>query len=528
MPFFESQHDTLLIWFRLRRRRPSQTLAVLFVLAVCLSLIGMEVLSARKAHDLQLQEASTATANMARALAQHADDTILAADTLLLGLVERLEVDGTAPAVLPRLQHLLRLRTASLASLNGIFVYDSTGRWIVNSQSAVLQNLNNADREYFKYHQSSTDRSAHIGAPVRSRSTHRWIIPISRRINHADGTFAGVALATIEMNYFVRFHDSFDIGENGTIFLAFQDGTLVLRRPFDDALLGKNVRQGGAFSNLRSEGSNTTMLTSKIDGVERLYSYRRLALYPLVVGTGLSRQEILISWRQAAYRSAAAIVLLIGFLLVVGLRLIRQISARAEAELKLREASSALEEMNRTLKMMSLQDSLTGLGNRRHFDLSLATESGRAMRNNVPLALIMIDVDYFKRFNDLYGHPAGDDCLRRISAAILLVCSRPGDIAARYGGEEIAVLLPQTDMADATAAAERIRFAVAALAIAHAGNPPGHVTASVGVAVTVTVTQTEGQLLKAADEALYAAKAGGRNRVCIGSVPMPHVPLQRR
>ena len=341
MPLSYSLPDTLLTWFRLHRLRSSQTLAVLFVLAVCLSLIGMEVLSARNAHDLQLQEAATATANMARALAQHADDTILAADTILLGLVERIEVDGMAPAVLPRLQRLLLQQTSSLASLNGIFVYDSTGRWIVNSQASVLHNVNNADREYFKYHQTSIDRTAHVGAPVRSRSTNRWIIPVSRRINHADGTFAGVVLATIEMNYFVRFHDSFDIGKNGTIFLALQDGTLILRRPFDEAIIGKNISRGGVFRHLRSEGAGTTMLTSNVDGVERLYSYRPLALFPLVVGTGLSRQEILISWRQAAYRSAAGIVLLIGFLLVVGLRLIRQISAREQVEKKLREASHA-------------------------------------------------------------------------------------------------------------------------------------------------------------------------------------------
>jgi diguanylate cyclase (GGDEF)-like protein len=128
----------------------------------------------------------------------------------------------------------------------------------------------------------------------------------------------------------------------------------------------------------------------------------------------------------------------------------------------------------------------------------------------------MLDVDCFKGFNDTFGHPAGDDCLRRVSAAVRETLKRPGDTAARYGGEELAVLLPATDLTGAMVIGEQMRVAVASLAIAHPGSPFGHVTISVGAAdmLPLLVSDKAADLLCAADQALYQAKKTGRNRVC--------------
>ncbi|MGM9483423.1 diguanylate cyclase domain-containing protein [Roseateles sp. NT4] len=187
--------------------------------------------------------------------------------------------------------------------------------------------------------------------------------------------------------------------------------------------------------------------------------------------------------------------------------------ARARTQLRLKALGDAL-------RASALTDGLTGLANRRRFDQDLRIECERARRGHDSVALLLVDVDHFKRFNDHYGHVAGDACLRQIASAIRASIRRPADLAARYGGEEFAVLLPQTDAAGARAMAQRIVDAVAALALPHAGAPqPCLVSVSVGWAAVRPdadgeVVQTRGEsLIESADRGLYAAKAAGRGRV---------------
>lgn len=492
--------------------------AVGFLILVCLSLVGMEAWSVKKARDVQLEEAAVATSNMTQSIAQHADDTIRAADAVLLGLVDRVERDGTGDAALAGLHPFLKAQFAQLTSLNGILVYDRNGNWIATSMDKLPSAVNNADREYFQFHRTHPDRGPHVSPPVRSRSTQRWIIPVSRRINAADGSFNGVALTAVEMDYFEQFYDTFDIGNGGTIFLAMADGTMLTRRPFDERTIGTSVLTGPVFTQLRAGGAGTKMLVARLDGVERLYSYRPVAHYPLVVATALAKEDILASWRSAGWRSAGALVILLSLLAVVGTSLVRQIRRRENAEAALNRAKSDLEHLNRALEMLSLEDSLTGIGNRRKFDSNLLLECHRARRDATPLALLLIDVDHFKRFNDLYGHPAGDTCLHRIGQAVGAQCLRPADSAARYGGEEFAVILPSTDVRGAATAAERIRSAVESLEIPHAANPAGRVTISIGVAIfRADAGGTEdADFVNNADQALYLAKTNGRNRVSLG------------
>jgi len=187
---------------------------------------------------------------------------------------------------------------------------------------------------------------------------------------------------------------------------------------------------------------------------------------------------------------------------------VRDISARKAVEDQLAEA-------NRRLEALARLDGLTGLANRRAFDDALSREHKRAQRRAESLGLIMIDVDWFKSFNDHYGHPAGDECLRRISEAIGTTLQRPGDIAARYGGEEFAVLLPDTDESGAATIAERIRRAVLFLAIEHCTGINRIMTVSLGVGSSPPDAPEGGHeaLLQLADRALYCAKDRGRNIV---------------
>jgi diguanylate cyclase (GGDEF)-like protein len=167
------------------------------------------------------------------------------------------------------------------------------------------------------------------------------------------------------------------------------------------------------------------------------------------------------------------------------------------------------------LKTLAAKDGLTGLANRRAFDQALETEWLRAQRTRKPLALLFVDVDHFKLFNDRHGHQSGDECLRAVAAIVGAEALRPTDLAARYGGEEFAIILPETDCEGACRVAERMRQAVLDLRISHGAPRAGsHVTLSVGVATQIPALDAGPDcLLGQADQALYAAKRLGRNRV---------------
>jgi diguanylate cyclase (GGDEF)-like protein/PAS domain S-box-containing protein len=192
----------------------------------------------------------------------------------------------------------------------------------------------------------------------------------------------------------------------------------------------------------------------------------------------------------------------IGFVNVV-----RDVTARKTAE----------EELNRAFRLvenLAMQDGLTGIANRRRFEEKMDEEWRRAMRDRSLLSVLMIDVDHFKLYNDLYGHVVGDSCLRQIAMATQQVIHRSSDLFARYGGEEFVVVLPNTDSNGALLVAEQIRRAVESLGLPHSGNPNGVVTVSIGCATqTLAQDSVPTAPVDAADQALYQAKSAGRNRV---------------
>lgn len=200
----------------------------------------------------------------------------------------------------------------------------------------------------------------------------------------------------------------------------------------------------------------------------------------------------------------------------------RIVRARVRTHLTLKRQSDAL-------RQMAFIDGLTGVFNRRHFDERLQQEWQRALRNGTPLALMLIDLDCFKRYNDRYGHPAGDDCLRRVALALQAGLQRPADLLARYGGEEFACILPETEAVGALALAHRLCQRVQALGIEHLDAPDGrHASVSIGVAGRPGAAGAEqgspggpgkaddgpATLLVRADRQLYRAKDAGRGQAC--------------
>lgn len=188
---------------------------------------------------------------------------------------------------------------------------------------------------------------------------------------------------------------------------------------------------------------------------------------------------------------------------------------RDEAYRALQESQQQLMLANLKLERITRIDGLTGLSNRRHFNEYLSDEWKRLNRRQEPISVLMIDVDYFKRFNDTYGHLAGDDVLVRVAEAIKRSCARSTDFTARFGGEEFVVVLSGTPQGDAEHVAQRLCEEVVGMVIPHAGSVTAHVvTISVGVATVVPQEDvTAAQLVEAADRALFRAKAAGRNQM---------------
>ena len=201
---------------------------------------------------------------------------------------------------------------------------------------------------------------------------------------------------------------------------------------------------------------------------------------------------------------------------IVLLAKIRALQRLDEMRRKLQEMSTELAASNRRLEQLSQRDGLTGVANRRYFDDFLSQHMSLALRQKTKLALALCDVDSFKLYNDTYGHLAGDECLRKVATVIARCCRRASDLVARYGGEEFAVVMPDTDVAGAAALMEKVRQALATMAIEHGKNLAQVKTVSLSVGVTelhIGQDQRPEDLIARADEGLYRAKESGRDRI---------------
>ncbi|WP_104698357.1 diguanylate cyclase [Pseudomonas syringae group genomosp. 3] len=479
-----------------------------FIVLVCLSLILATTWQMNQSRRERVATAKIAVSNIVQAAEQQAQDTVRQADSTLRDLVERVEHDGVAGDQHVRLAKLMAQDVVNVEGIEGIFIYDAQGNWVANSFSQGIQSKNNGDRAYFVYHRDNVDESIHVGSIVESRSTGNMVIPISRRIDAPDGTFAGVALATVPVAYFQAFFERMDVDDKGVIFLALNNGDLLARRPTLSALTTTNVAKGDIFTRYLPHGdSGTAKIKSVVDGVERIYAYRRVSGLPIVAAAGVSCQHVFAPWWTYAYRSMALIGMIILALAFMGALLYRQIQQLITAEDELNTARNELEIIAQT-------DSLTHLANRRCFDTALEREWGRASRNNSITAIVLLDIDWFKQYNDQYGHLRGDECLKQVSGLISSCINRAGDLAARYGGEEFVILLPETDLDGALSVAEKVRLSIVNSLIDHSASPMGNVTISSGVVATsAPIKDGHTYALEEADRLLYCAKSKGRNRV---------------
>ncbi|WP_442968389.1 diguanylate cyclase [Pseudomonas sp. Z18(2022)] len=486
---------------------------MLLLLVICCFLASLTIWKVLASRDRVLKEVDVHGLNLAQALATYSEGIVRQSSLLLVGLVERLETEGSGPVQIQRLSSLVSRQQRLMPQLSGVAIYDSQGRWLMSSNQPIPTGVNSSDRAYFTHHRDDPSRELYIGPPIRSRFNQLWVITVSRRFNDARGEFAGVVAVTLGVETFLRLFGQIDVGQEGAIGLSYTDGTLLVRYPFREQDMGRKFSKLPMYAKyLVDESVGTASFTSSLDGVERLYAFRKSDKFPLVTTVALGKREALATWRLEALLSIGVVTSMLGLTCMIGWFLILDIRRRTKVEGELLVAQQQLLGSNRQLEWLAMRDALTGLANRRCFDETLTKEARRAQRDGTSLTLLMIDIDYFKLFNDSFGHVAGDTCLQTVSRVIENCIRWPTDLVARYGGEEMGVIMPNTNSNSADAVAQHILDRLKQENISHKASPLGRVSVSIGIATAAGSELDQLQvLIGSADQALYGAKASGRN-----------------
>jgi diguanylate cyclase (GGDEF)-like protein len=479
--------------------QPWRLSAKLLILSSVVTVIGFSAICASVMLDMRRGEEELARQtleNLASGVDADIGRNVELYDLSLRAVASNMVMPEINQVSKPIRQLILFDHAATAKHFGGIQVFNAEGRLTIDASTLDPVPEDRSDEEYFTVHRDRPDAGLFISRPMLHHGA--YAIVLSRRITGDDGGFLGVVAGSIRFSYFHDLFGRLHLGPNDIITVFRRDGTLIMRTPFDLDMIGKNLGHFPAVRRALSEPSGSYSGISTAAHPSRLYIWRD-GTGPLVVLVGKPWDDILKLWRTEATRIGAIMLALIAFVLAVTLFLAREIGRRATAEDKLEELATT--------------DALTGLRNRRRFDTAIDAEGRRAARQQTPLALLMIDADHFKSYNDSFGHQAGDEVLVGIAICISDSVRRASDCAARYGGEEFAVLLPGLSSEEALRVAETIRLKV----LKWFGDT-GITTVSIGVASLMPDTATDwGQLVNGADKALYAAKAAGRNCCVLAS-----------
>ncbi|MCJ2051154.1 sensor domain-containing diguanylate cyclase [Methylobacterium sp. J-070] len=466
--------------------------------------VGMLVVSGLMLFDLRQDawdKAEQTSKNLLQVLERDIARNIEMYDLSLRGVVDNLKAPGLAQ-VSPELRQLILFdRAATARDMGVMIVTDENGDSIIDASTVPARKVNYADRAYFQAQKAQNNLGLYISQPLFSRLLGSRMIVLSRRINKSDGSFGGIVLGTLNLSYFTRLFDQIGLGPDSAINLYLRDGTRIMRHPYAEADIGVNIASAATFKGFLREGSGSFVETSVRDGIERHYTFTQVADLPLILNVAISAREIGAEWHSNAVVIGSIVAVLCGLTIALSLLFGRALR-RGEA-------------MQAELAKLSLTDVLTGLPNRRAFEGAGDRAWKAAQRNGKPLSLLIVDADHFKRFNDRYGHQVGDAVLQGLARCLSASVHRPHDLVSRVGGEEFAVLLPDTDQAGACRIAEKIHAEVSTLVVGSAGIGAGDVTVSIGL-VAALPTDTEivalTDLYRFADAALYEAKVGGRNQ----------------
>jgi diguanylate cyclase (GGDEF)-like protein len=475
--------------------------AKLLIASSVATVIGFSAICASVMLDMRRGEEELARQtleNLASGIDADISRNIELYDLSLRAVVSNLLMPEIRDVSKPIRQLILFDHAATAKHFGAIQVFDADGKLTIDAASLDPAPESRADEEYFQAHLKQPDIGLFISRPMLHHGAYS--IVLSRRITGEDGKFLGVVAGSIRFSYF---HDLFGrllLGPDDLITVFRRDGTVIMRTPFDLDVIGHNFSHIPGLRQMLTEPSGSYSRPSVVDGLTRLFVWRNSGS-SLVVQVGKPFDSILNLWHREVMRIAAIMLTLILFVLGTTLFLAREIGRRAQAEERLEELATT--------------DALTGLKNRRKFDIDIDHEWRRAARNGTPVALLMLDADHFKSYNDTWGHQAGDQVLVGIAICISDTVRRAGDCPARFGGEEFAVLLPGLSNVEAFRVAETIRLKVESWS-----EDPSVTTVSIGVASMIPAASLDwSDLIEAADKALYAAKANGRNQSVLASLP---------
>jgi len=543
---------------QLRRQQPILSIRARLIVLALLAIVPLvleRVHSLERARGERAELVRSQLIDLARSGEAAQREIIDSARTLLRVIArthERMPLDT------PDCNRSLADLTANVPWISGLGIALPDGR-LTCATDARAVGLNISDRRYFQDALRSHDFV--LSDYLINRVQLAPGLMAAFRITGDDGSLRGVVLASIRMQWIGEFARTVARRPGTSVLIVDGGGTLIGGSPDAGGLIGKNFA-GHALARDMLKDAEGTVTVAGFDGVRRIFAHvgipgtrARLAvgLDESIVHRDIDR-EISIAYVQLAL--FGMLVLLIAWfggerLIVRPIRALARTAARfGRGDLHVRAGdepwlaefqplAAALDDMaqklaareeelrvaNQHLDALANRDGLTGLANRRGFDQALERAWQKAGEHRAPLALMMMDIDHFKLFNDRYGHVRGDTCLRAVGETLSLVLLDEVGLVARYGGEEFALLLPGLDIGRATALADEARGAIEDLLIAHAESPSGHVTVSIGVESLVPAPgQPAADLVEAADRALYAAKRRGRNAV-IGYVPP--VPVLR-
>lgn len=455
--------------------------------------------------ERDFEHSRAAAANLVASIASEIDRNMELYDLSLQAVVDGMKLPEISK-ISPELRQVVLFdRAATAKDMGSILVLDDHGKVTLDSRSLAPSGKSFAASDFFQAHVRQADAGLFISRPWVAEDG-QYLISFSRRISNADGSFGGVVAGSMRLSYFHSLFRKLRLGAKDSMTLMSADGAILMRAPFDIDTIGQSLRNSTVFKQFPAISAGSYKTVSILDHVERLYVYQQIEL----IVDGVSLETIYADWWRE--------VSLIGALMATLCVIVMALTMVLVAALKRRSAAE------NQLALLAGTDALTGLNNRRRFDDVLASEWRRSQRTKTPIALLMIDADHFKAFNDAHGHQTGDGALASIAACIASGAKRATDLCARYGGEEFAVLLPGETVEGAFRIAEEIRASVLALRAQQEGRPDMSPTISAGVAaMTPQAGLAPHDLIKSADLALYEAKHQGRDR----SVPAPSIASLR-
>lgn len=468
---------------------------------------GGTVMVIADARQQEIQGAAKGMQSLAMVLSKESDSTLALADTILTSLVKELDLhrfdafsDAQNIYEVLKHQHQVLQGNGEAPSFAHLFVAGPDGKSVANSVTYPTPQGDAAERDFFVYHRDHKTSDLHVSQPEYSKVTQERIIYLTKRLEDSSGTFLGIIGIHLKLRHFDHIFSSLGLPPGGTVTIVRSDGWGVYRYPMAESFFKKSIEAHSGFQKMLGQRvGNLETVNSPYDDVVRVAGFYASNKYPLISIVTVTHDSILINWLANAMRTAVLVGL--GMLIVF-----------AFAVFSHRQAGH----LDYALHLSS-RDSLTDLSNRRAFDDRMDEEWRRAIRGEYPLALLFVDVDFFKLYNDAYGHRAGDKCLIAIAQAMEKDFARGGEFVARYGGEEFVVLLPNTDVSEAEKSAAHLLAAVHGLQIEHKKSTvSANVTVSIGVAAVVPVqNMNKGDLVEQADSALYDAKHAGRNQCAV-------------